>query len=91
MSIIKGYVVNKTNNLRVPFCSMNLFEKGESVPLEKSNTDENGEFEFSVPAGSYRLMFAGPMFEPMRVDVEIDEDVEQRFAIETQSIALGIF
>jgi hypothetical protein len=45
MSIIKGYVIDRYNNLRVPFCAVDLYRVGESEAFATDHTDVNGEFD----------------------------------------------
>ena len=88
MSVIKGFVIDRFNDLRVPFCAIDLYRAGESEAFTTDHTDVNGEFEFSVPGGSYTLMFMGPGYEPVAEEIEIGEDVEQRYKLETEKILL---
>ena len=88
MSVIKGYVSDRYNNLRVPFCAVDLYRVGESVAFVTDHTDVNGEFEFIVPEGIYTLMFMGPGYEPVAEEIEIGEDVEQKYKLETEKILL---
>lgn len=88
MSIIKGFVVDRYNDLRVPFCAVDLYRSGESDAFETDHTDVNGEFEFSVPGGTYTLTFMGPGYEPVAEGIEIGDNVEQKYKLETEKILL---
>jgi hypothetical protein len=88
MSIIKGYVIDRFNDLRVPFCAVDLYRVGEKSAFVTDHTDANGEFEFTVPSGSYTLMFMGPGYEPVAESIEIEDDMEQRYKLETEKILL---
>lgn len=89
MSVIKGYVMDMHNNLRVPFCAVDLYRAGERAAFVTDHTDVNGEFEFAdIPGGAYTLMFMGPGYSPVSESIEIGEDVEQRYKLETERIML---
>ena len=95
MSKITGYVISADKGLRVAKGAIDLWEKDGTTPLEKSNCDYEGNFQFDdLEPGSYWLEFGAPFFDPIRVPelgkgfIEIGEDEEKEYEIRAVYTAL---